>query len=57
MGMFMILIIGVAAYLIYNNMEQKHGGTEDSPLETLKKRYARGEITLEEFQQIKNDIE
>ena len=57
MGMFMILILGIAAYLIYVNMEKKNGGEEDSPLETVKKRYARGEITFEEFEQIKKDLE
>ncbi len=55
--MGMILVIGIAAYLIYINMERKNGRTEDSPLETLKKRYARGEITFEEFEQIKKDLE
>lgn len=56
MGMFMILIVGIAAYLIYDKMDKRDGG-EDSPLETVKKRYARGEITFEEFEQIKKDLE
>ena len=56
MCMFMILIIGIAAYLIYDNMEKRNGGGEDSSLETIKKRYARGEITFEEFEQIKKDL-
>lgn len=55
--MSMILILGIVAYLVYNHMERKHGVTEESPLEILKKRYARGEINFEEFTQIKKDIE
>jgi len=57
MGMIMVLLIGVAVFLIYQNMENKHGRGDDSPLDTVKRRYARGEITFEEFEQIKKDLE
>lgn len=41
---------------------QKSGSTQDptqteSPLDILKKRYAKGEISREEFEQMKKDIQ
>ncbi len=53
-----LIWIGV---LIARNL-QKSGSSEDpsqteSPLDILKKRYARGEINKEEFEQMKKDIQ
>ncbi|MDP2983280.1 MAG: SHOCT domain-containing protein [Candidatus Latescibacter sp.] len=61
MGFFMlvfwIVIIG-AAYVIIRNISHKGGGiiSSETPLDILKKRYARGEISKEEFEQMKRDL-
>jgi len=54
---FWIVIIG-AAYLIIRNISQKGGNllSPETPLDILKKRYARGEITKDEFEQMKRDL-
>jgi len=58
-GMFMgIIFIGLIALLIYLLARASKGGgrTAETPLEILKKRYARGEITKEDFDRMKKDI-
>jgi putative membrane protein len=61
MGLLWLLLIGFAVYLLYLNMNkspyQVQGGGLDVPLEILKKRYARGEITHEQFEEIKKDLQ
>lgn len=63
-GMFMwlivIIVIAVVVYLVYNRnigAGGSLGGRRESPLDILKKRYAKGEISKEEFEQLKRDIE
>ncbi len=45
--------------IIYERIEKgnKPAPSDDNPLSILKKRYASGEISKEEFQQIKQDLE
>ena len=50
-------IIFLIRWLILSTKTQSHPGKYDeSPLEILKKRYARGEIDKEEFEQRKKDL-
>ncbi|MDD5711781.1 MAG: SHOCT domain-containing protein [Smithellaceae bacterium] len=57
MMVFWILIIILIAYLIYGLVKGKGPGqVSETPLDILKKRYARGELTKEEFEQMKKDL-
>ena len=58
---FWIVIIVLVVYLVVRLTNQKTGNqniqSNESPLDVLKKRYARGEITKEEFESMKNDLQ
>lgn len=66
-GMFMmmipmfLLVIGAIFLIIYmlrktSDMGQPSNFRQEPPLEILKRRYARGEITREEFEEMKRDL-
>ena len=57
-GMWFIplLIILLIYFLVKNNWQTKDGQSAESPMEILKKRYAKGEITKEQFEEMKKDI-
>jgi len=58
MGIIILLIIGVIIYLLVSkNKNISDSLLKGNPLDELKKRYAKGEITKKEFDQIKKDIE
>jgi len=55
MWVIWIAIIGVLIYLIMQATKSR-GQAGETPLEILKKRYAKGEITKEEFDRMRKDI-
>jgi putative membrane protein len=57
-GMWFIplLIILLIYFLVKNNSQTKDEQGSESPMEILKKRYAKGEITKEQFEEMKKDI-
>jgi len=60
MWLILIVIIAVIIYLFVrqsNRTENSIGSVKESPTEILKRRYAAGEITKEEFDKIKREIE
>ncbi len=60
MWLILIVIVGVVLYFLFERRKSDNSGgdpTRETPLEILKKRYARGEITREEFERMKDEIE
>ena len=63
-GIFMLLFWGVIIFLVVwgvNKLREPKGSSSDtneerSPLDIAKERYARGEISQEEFEQIKKNL-
>jgi putative membrane protein len=62
-GMFMwiifLIVLGVVIYFIVQTLKSKNvaGLAQDTPLDILKRRYAKGEITKEEFDRMKKEVE
>ena len=60
---FWLVILGLLIWLIVSLVSRSQDRREippqqqESPLDILKKRYARGEITKEEFEEKKKDIQ
>ncbi len=58
MVVFLVLIILVVTALVKWLSDRNPGsGSEETPLQVLKKRYARGEIDEKEFERKKRDLE
>ena len=62
-GMFMwilfLILLGVVIYFIVQNTRSKNleGQSRETPIDILKKRYAKGEITKEDFDRMKNELQ
>ncbi len=61
-GFFMWILflaaIGVAVYFFVQRSRSKGGElSRETPIEILKKRYAKGEISKEEFDRMKSDLQ
>jgi putative membrane protein len=52
---FLVVITGGIAYAL--GWRPQFNQTSQTPLEILKARYARGEITREEYEQMRRDLE
>lgn len=62
MAIFWIVIIAAAIWLLSNlfprdSASRPPQGTPDSAVDILKRRYARGEVTKEEYAAMRHDLE
>lgn len=57
MWILLLIVIAIAVYLVIESQKSKTDSDKDSPLEILKKRFARGEITKEQFEEMKRKLE
>ncbi|MEW6601156.1 MAG: SHOCT domain-containing protein [Nitrospirota bacterium] len=56
MIVFWVLVVLGVVYLLKLISGADKGKKDETPLDILKKRYAKGEITKEEYDKIKDDI-
>ena len=57
MWLLLIVLVVVVVYFIFRQQTVgRSSTTNETPLEILKKRYARGEISKEEYDRMKNDL-
>ena len=57
---FTLVIVGAVAYILGWRPRFNQSGpaqSKQTPLELLKERYARGEISRDEFEQMRRDLE
>lgn len=59
MRILFLIILGLIVYFIIKSTKSKRDDTsfKDTALDILKKRYAKGEITKEEFDKMRKDLE
>ena len=57
-GILWLILLGVIIYLLISLLapSREHRHQEEDPLQIAKRRYAKGEIAREEFEQIRRDL-
>ena len=59
MWIILLIVIGLVIYFIVQaqNKKSETPTQNESPMDILKRRYAKGEITREEYERMKKDLE
>ncbi len=63
MGLLALILVGIIVWLVLSPSTRESikssfsGGPKKDPLDIARERYARGEITKEQFDQIKRDLQ
>lgn len=59
MWILLLVVVGVILYIVFDRTKPGRGGIlpGERPIDILKQRYARGEITKENFQEMKQNLE
>lgn len=52
-----LIVIGILIYLMVKYGKENYKEEKETPLEILKKRYAKGEITKEKFEEMKKELQ
>jgi putative membrane protein len=56
MVFFWAVVIGLIIWAVRRNDNRQSNSTGDSAMDIARQRYAKGEITKEQFQQMKKDL-
>nr|WP_321164391.1 SHOCT domain-containing protein [Halolamina sediminis] len=55
--LWMALLLGVPLYAVYTILDRDSSGSEERSLSVLRERYARGELSDEEFERRRQELE
>ena len=52
-----LIVIGIIIYFLVKYSKENYKEEKETPIEILKKRYAKGEITKAKFEEMKKELE
>jgi putative membrane protein len=58
MWILLLILLGIIVYLAFRlkHPPRQEGSVRETPMDILKKRYASGEISKEEYERMKQDL-